>query len=64
MDLNLRGLVAEPMASVMVEGEPGAATITEALRTDEHLSKLASGDLAGTGASPVIARASAPSQSK
>ena len=48
-----------PVASTMVEGEPGAATITEALRTDERLPESASGDLVKTSASPVTAEISA-----
>ena len=47
------------MASATVEGEPGATTITEALRTDELLPEPASGDLAKTDASPVIVEVSA-----
>ena len=50
-----RGMVAKPVASATVEGEQSAATITEALRTDELLNESASGDLAETGASPVTA---------
>ena len=46
------GLVAKPMVSATVEGEQGA--ITEALKTDEHLSELASSDLARSGASPIV----------
>ena len=49
-------MVVEPVASVTAEGKPCAATITEALRTDERLSEPASGDLAGTGASSVTSR--------
>ena len=51
------------MASATVEGESGAATITEALRTDERLPKPASGDLVGIGASPVTVGSLLPSQS-
>jgi len=54
-----RGLVTEPVAGAIVEGEPGAAIITEALCTDELLPDIASGDLGETGASPVTARVSA-----
>ena len=50
-----RGLVAEPVASVTVEGEPDVATITEALRTNDHLPGLASGNLAESDASLVTA---------
>ena len=54
-----RGLVVEPMASAIVEGGPGSATVTEPLRTDELLSEPASDDLTKTGASPVIVGVSA-----
>jgi len=43
----------EPVASATVEGELGAATITEALRVNECLPEPASSDLTGIGASPV-----------
>ena len=54
-----RGLVTEPVAGAIVEGEPGAAIIIEALRTNECLPEPASDDLVGIGASPVTARVSA-----
>ena len=54
-----RGLVTEPVASATVEGESGAAIITEALRTDELLPEPASSDLAKTDASPVTVGVSA-----
>ena len=41
-----RGLVAEPMASATVEGGTSAATVTEALRTDELLLEPSYCDLA------------------
>jgi len=59
-----RGLVAKPVASATVEGEPGAAIITEALRTDEHLPEQASGYLMGTGASQSLLGSLLPSQSQ
>jgi len=48
-----RRLVAEPVVSATVEGGPGSSIIIEPLRTDERLPEPASGDLAGTDASPV-----------
>ena len=54
-----KGFVAEPMASATVEGEPGVAIITAALRTDERLPTSASSDFTGTGVSSVTARISA-----
>jgi len=48
-----RRLVAEPMASTTVEGEPSAVTFTKALRTVEHLPEPASCALAGSSASPI-----------
>ena len=44
---SLGGLTTEPVASATVEEELSAVTITEALRTDEHLPEPASGDLTG-----------------
>ena len=41
----------EPVTSAKVEGASGATIVTEALRTDELLPELASGDLVKTGAS-------------
>ena len=64
MVLSSRGLVAEPVSNVMVEGGRGAATVTKALKTDELLPELASGDLAETGASPVTVGSLLLSQSK
>ena len=51
-------MVAEPVASVAVEGKSGAAIITEALRTDERLLEPACCDLAGSGASSVTVEVS------
>ena len=55
MASNSRELFAEPAAS---EGEPDIAPASEALRTDKLLPETASGELAGTGASPTTARVS------
>ena len=54
------GLVAEPVASATVEEESSAIIITEAIKTDEHLSELASGELAVSGASPVVVTTGVP----
>ena len=53
------GLVVEPMASATTDGELGAATIIEALRTDELSPEPASGDLVKIGTSPITAGVSA-----
>ena len=54
-----RGSVVEPVASAMVEGGLGVATIIEALRTDELLPDPASSDLAKINASTVTTKVSA-----
>ena len=60
MDSSPGGLVVEPVESVTIEGEPGAVTIIEALKTDEHLSEPASGDLAKSGTFPVVVTTGVP----